>query len=289
LNRVSRDVALETKAEIKAVSDENPLLSAETLKRIHKYMMGCRAFAEVTARARRKSNGEGPAAGLEAVEVATMVHLRPGDTIAPIGTRWVSGRLPDGPLARMMCELFPEQGEHSSLNVIADESIGTAHAGIATGIALGYKRQQAGSVVVVLSDRASSGHAASNEAMAFAGKRKLPIVYVIENNMWEGMRSAGAHGSDDELHVRAPHYGFPAIPVDGNDAIAVYRVAQEAITRARKNGGPTLIECRTFRWFGHPKIDPAKLRPAVEVAQWRAKDPIVHMETYLKKKAQGLD
>jgi TPP-dependent pyruvate/acetoin dehydrogenase alpha subunit len=288
LHKVSQDEAREASTEI-AVSGENPLLGSETLKRIYKYMVQCRAFAQSTAREKRNSSYGGPAAGLEAVEVATMVHLRPGDTIALDGARWISSRLPDGPLAQMMTDLFPEQGGQAVLNVISDESKGAAQAGIATGLALGYKRHQADGVVLALSDRTSLGDAASSEAMAFAGNRKLPIVYMVENNLWEGLNSLGGCGSDDELRVRALNYGFPAIPVDGNDAIAVYRVTQEAIARARKNGGPTLIECKTFRWFGHPKVDPAKLRPATEVAQWKVKDPIVHMETYLKKKGLWLE
>jgi TPP-dependent pyruvate/acetoin dehydrogenase alpha subunit len=266
------------------MSYANPLMNFETLRRIHKYMVQCRAFAEGAARGKRKSDSVAPAVGLEAVEVATMVHLRPQDVIAPCGAQWISGRLPEGPLGLMMAELFPERGDQSSPSVIADRSIGTAHTAIATGLALGRKEQQDGSVVVSLTERATLGNAASDEAMVLAGEKKLPIIYLIENNLWEGIGSIGAQYSDDDLQVRALHYGFPAMPVDGNDAIAVYRVAQEAIARARKNGGPTLIECRTFRWFGHPKVDPAKLRPAAEVAQWKAEDPILHMTAYLKKK-----
>ncbi len=272
------------------VNGENPLLGTETLKRIHRYMVQCRAFAERAARAKRKSQaGAGPAAGLEAVEVGTIIHLKPGDTIAPLGSRWISRRLPESPLEPMMRELFPEKGQQSSPAIMADECMGSAMTGVATGLALGYKRQQIPGIVVVLSDRAALGQTATDEAMAFAGEQKLPIIYVIENNVWEGMGAMDGRDSHDELHARALHYGFPAIPVDGNDVIAVYRVAQEAIARARKNGGPTLIECQTFRWFGHPAIDPAGLRPAAEVARWRAKDPIVHMDAYLKKKGLATD
>jgi acetoin:2,6-dichlorophenolindophenol oxidoreductase subunit alpha len=215
--------------------------------------------------------------------------LRPGDTVAPSGTRWISSRLPDGPLAQMMSELFPEQGEETVLNAIPDPSMSSAQAAIATGLALGYQRQNAGGVVVVLSDRTLLADAATSEALAFAGNRKLPIIYVVEKNLWEGLNSVTARGSDDELRVRALQYGFPVIPVDGNDAIAVYRVAQEALARARKNGGPTLVECRTFRWFGHPKLDPAELRPAAETTQCNTKDPILHMKNHLIKKGLWLE
>ncbi len=267
------------------VGGENPLLGTETLKRIHRYMVHCRAFAERAARARRKSKtGAGPAIGLEAVEVGTIIHLQPGDMIAPLGSRWISRQLAESPLEQMIRELFPELGEQSSPAIITDKCMGSGLAAIATGVALGHKRQHIPAVVVVFSDRASLGQAATDEAMALAGEQKLPVIYVVENNVWEAIGSVNGRGSDDELHVRALHYGFPAMPVDGNDAIAVYRVAQEAIARARKNGGPTLIECQTFRWFGHPAIDPARTRPATEAARWLAKDPIVHMNAYLKKK-----
>ena len=74
------------------------------------------------------------------------------------------------------------------------------------------------------------------------------------------------------------------ITVDGNDVVAVYRVAQEAIARARRGQGPTLIECKTYRWYGHSEIDPAKYRDPEEVERWKAKDPIANMEKYLTGK-----
>jgi TPP-dependent pyruvate/acetoin dehydrogenase alpha subunit len=77
---------------------------------------------------------------------------------------------------------------------------------------------------------------------------------------------------------------FPGITVDGNDVVAVYRVAQEAIARARRGQGPTLIECKTYRWYGHSEIDPAKYRDPEEVERWKAKDPIAGWRRYLTGK-----
>jgi pyruvate dehydrogenase E1 component alpha subunit len=84
-----------------------------------------------------------------------------------------------------------------------------------------------------------------------------------------------------DISVKAQSYGIPGITVDGNDVVAVYRVAQEAIARARRGQGPTLIEAKTYRWYGHSEIDPAKYRDPAEVERWKAKDPIAGMEKYL--------
>ena len=87
-----------------------------------------------------------------------------------------------------------------------------------------------------------------------------------------------------DIAQKAQAYGFPGITVDGNDVVAVYRVASEAIAHARKGNGPTLIECKTYRWYGHSEIDPAKYRDPEEVERWKANDPILNMEKYLMRK-----
>jgi pyruvate dehydrogenase E1 component alpha subunit len=84
-----------------------------------------------------------------------------------------------------------------------------------------------------------------------------------------------------DLSVKAEAYGFPGVSVDGNDVLAVYDATSKAIVRARSGEGPTLIECKTYRWYGHSEIDPAKYRPKEEVEAWKKKDPLPRMEKYL--------
>jgi pyruvate dehydrogenase E1 component alpha subunit len=87
-----------------------------------------------------------------------------------------------------------------------------------------------------------------------------------------------------DIAVRAAGYGFPGLVVDGNDVLAVHEATQEAIARARRGEGPTLIECKTYRFLGHSIGDPQEYRTAEEVESWKKKDPIQRLESSLKKK-----
>jgi pyruvate dehydrogenase E1 component alpha subunit len=87
-----------------------------------------------------------------------------------------------------------------------------------------------------------------------------------------------------DLSDRAKAYGFPGITLDGNDVLAVYLAATKAIARARAGEGPTFLECKTYRWYGHSEIDPAKYRSKEEVEAWKKKDPIRRFENYLTEK-----
>ncbi len=122
-----------------------------------------------------------------------------------------------------------------------------------------------------------------HEAVNFAAVHRLPIVYVIQNNLWAESVNVKAQCTVEDLSTKAAGYGMPGISVDGMDAPAVYRVASEAIHRARSGGGPTLIECKTYRWYGHSEIDPAKYRDPAEVEYWKSRDPLPFMENYLEK------
>jgi pyruvate dehydrogenase E1 component alpha subunit len=105
---------------------------------------------------------------------------------------------------------------------------------------------------------------------------------VVENNGYAESVPAAIQTAVDDISVKAQAYGIPGISVDGNDVVAVYAAAREAIDRARKGKGPTLLECKTYRWYGHSEIDPAKYRDPAEVAYWKSKDPIAAMELRLE-------
>lgn len=245
-------------------SFENPLMSNETLRRMHAYMVRCREAA------RRGSKG------LEAIEVATLVHMRPGDMVVPIGNGWLSSRFPESPLKSMFREIHASDGEQASLELLVtpENGAGTQIA-IATGGAYAIRSYRPGNIAVLLGDRTALGDA-TTAAMTIAGERKLPIIYVIETNIAAGLTPAKLRRFDDQINALAAECGFPAMPVDGQDAVAVYRVAQESIARARKGGGPTLIDCKT--WRGKAAGGSATKQ------HWKPADPIKHMEAYLKKK-----
>jgi TPP-dependent pyruvate/acetoin dehydrogenase alpha subunit len=177
----------------------------------------------------------------------------------------------------------PAHCGYAPLNIITPASTIAAQLNIGTGVALAYKMQKKPNIVVALSGEGSTSLGFWHEAVNFAGVYKLPIVYVIQNNLWAESVNVKMQTAVEDLSVKAQAYGFPGITVDGNDVVAVYRVAREAIHRARTGLGPTLIECKTYRWYGHSEIDPAKYRSPEEVEYWKSRDPIPAMERYLTK------
>jgi pyruvate dehydrogenase E1 component alpha subunit len=116
-----------------------------------------------------------------------------------------------------------------------------------------------------------------HECLNFAVLRRLPVLFVCENNLWAAFAPLADRQPPVEIHRRAAAYGLPGVAVDGNDALAVHAAAAEAAARARRGEGPTLLECRTYRWLEHcgPGDDvPQGFRPAEELAAWRARCPI---------------
>ena len=113
---------------------------------------------------------------------------------------------------------------------------------------------------------------------------KLPCVYVCANNLWAESVPLRLQTALTNLSDRAKAYGFPGITLDGNDILAVYDVAQAAIARARAGEGPTLLECKTYRWYGHSEIDPAKYRTKEDVDAWKKKCPVANFEKQLFEK-----
>ena len=131
---------------------------------------------------------------------------------------------------------------------------------------------------------------AFHEAVNFAAVWKLPVVFVCENNLYMeytpiGDVTAVEHPAAD----RASAYGLEKVVVDGQDADEVYRAANKAYDKARAGGGPSLIECMTYRYSGHSRADPAKYRPEGELDRWKKRDPIIIYRERLKQFGIGDD
>lgn len=279
-------------------------LSPELLKRLYSYMLKCRTLEErarVLFKQGKFAGNYYAAVGQEATEVGCTIDLEEQDCIAPSHRDFISHIMKGTPLKFMFAQLYarktsPDQGRSSPahcgyapLNVITPASTIAAQLNIGTGVALAYKMQKKPNIVVALSGDGSTSLGFWHEALNFAGVMKLPIVFVIQNNRWAESVSVKLQTAVEDLSVKAQAYGFPGITVDGNDAAAVYRVAREAIERARSGEGPTLIECKTYRWYGHSEIDPAKYRAPEEVEYWKAKDPIPAMQRYLTERGLWSD
>jgi TPP-dependent pyruvate/acetoin dehydrogenase alpha subunit len=163
----------------------------------------------------------------------------------------------------MMAELFGKQtglckGKGGSMHV-TEAAVGALGANgivgapylIGAGAALSAWQQASDRVAVAFSGDGAANQGMFHEALNFAAVFKLPVVSVIENNLYGEFTPLSKHAGIQRLSDRAAAYGIPGVTVDGNDAWAVYTATQEAVARARRGEGPTLLECLTYRWRGH--------------------------------------
>jgi TPP-dependent pyruvate/acetoin dehydrogenase alpha subunit len=170
------------------------------------------------------------------------------------------------------------------LHVITPASSIAGQLAVGTGVAFGLKRLKKDTVVVAFFGDGATSIGGFHEALNFAGVHRLPIIYICQNNLWAESVPLRLQTALKDLSERAKAYGFPGYSVDGNDVLAVYESATKAIARARAGEGPTLIECKTYRWYGHSEIDPAKYRIKEEVEAWKKRDPVLAFEKYLLDK-----
>ncbi|MBW3660501.1 MAG: thiamine pyrophosphate-dependent dehydrogenase E1 component subunit alpha [Gemmatimonadetes bacterium] len=152
----------------------------------------------------------------------------------------------------------------------------------ATGAAFGYKMLGKDNVAAAFGGDGATAHGDFHEGCNFAGVHRLPIVYVIQNNLWAESLPLHLTSALENLSDRAKAFGFPGVSIDGNDVLAVWNATRAALERARSGEGPTLIEMKTYRWFGHSDIDPADYRSDDEVEAWMAKDPLPRFSAWLE-------
>lgn len=187
----------------------------------------------------------------------------------------------------MMAELLGKEtgyckGKGGSMH-IADLDVGNLGANgivaaglpIATGAALASKMKNLGYVVVSFFGDGATNEGAFHEALNLASIWKLPVIFFCENNLYGMSGSIKEMVNIKHLSERAKAYGIPGVTIDGNDVIKVAETTAEAVERARRGEGPTLIEAETYRWRGHSRSDARKYRTREEEKYWRnEKDPI---------------
>lgn len=197
-------------------------------------------------------------------------------------------------LNRMMAELYGREdgyckGKGGSMH-IADFDIGMLGANgivaggisIITGAGLAQQLDGAGGVAVCFFGDGASNAGPFHESINIAASWKLPVVYVCENNLWAVNVPAADSVSVEDIAERAKGYGIPGTVVDGNDVFAVRQAAAQAIARARNGDGPSLIECKTYRYRSHTeRRDQPDIRTADEIAFWKTKDPIARLRDHL--------
>lgn len=224
--------------------------------------------------------------GQEAVAVGVCTHLSNGDyalsTHRPHGHAIAKGVS----LRSIMAELHAKdtgccRGKGGSMHV-GDIAVGMLPAiaivggniPIAAGLALAAKRLGTDRVAVAFFGDGAANEGAFHEGLNMAAIWDLPVIYVCENNLYGASTHFSKAFRVANVADRADAYGMPGVVVDGMDVTAVYQVAGEALARARRGDGPTLIECKTYRLVGHSRSDPRTYRTKEEEAEWQARDPL---------------
>lgn len=232
----------------------------------------------------QEASAVGACAALEATDFITSTHRGHGHCIAK-----------GADLTRMMAELLAKQtgycrGRGGSMH-IADAATGNLGANgivaggipIAAGAALAQKMKGTDRVVMCFFGDGATNEGAFHEAVNLAAIWNLPVIFVCENNKYGMSFSTEKSMKVEHVADRASAYGIPGFTVEGNDADAVFEVAREAVARARRGEGPTLIENITYRWKGHSKSDKNLYRTKEEIEDWKSKDPIIAFENKVEQ------
>jgi TPP-dependent pyruvate/acetoin dehydrogenase alpha subunit len=177
----------------------------------------------------------------------------------------------------------------AQLGMIAMVSHLPAMLPVAVGAALAFRIRGDRRVSVAWFGEGASARGDTHEGMTLAGVRKLPVVFVCDNNQWAYSTPTHLEFATEHVADRAEAYGFEGIVVDGTDVLAVYREAKRAIEKARAGGGPTLLECLTLRMEGHAVHDDAFYVPKQMFEEWAKSDPLERFRTWLRQHADMTD
>jgi TPP-dependent pyruvate/acetoin dehydrogenase alpha subunit len=236
--------------------------------------------------------------GEEAVAAGICATLREDDYITSTHRGHGHVIAKGAELKPMMAELFGKRsgyckGKGGSMH-IADMNIGILGAnGIAGGglpiaVGAGWSAKWRGTdqVTACFFGDDASNNGTFHESLNLASLHKLPVIFVCENNLYGISTCQIIHQTITDIAIRAHSYDMPGVTVDGNDVLAVYHAAVKAVKRARAGEGPSLIECKTYRWRGHHEGDPnqgGRYRTKDEIEQWKVKCPVARF----KKKLVG--
>src|SRR5881628_51155 len=267
-----------------------PKLADNELKSLYRAMLLGRRLDERMVRLQRQGRigTFAPTKGQEAAQMGSIFTLRPTDWMMPSFRETAAMIWRGWPIEKLL-RFFaghleggqPEPDQHD-LPITIPVATQLPHA-----VGLAYAAQYRGDDVVVMAyfgDGATS-EGDFHEALNFAGVWHVPVVFVCQNNQWAISVPLKKQTHSKTIAQKALAYGLPGIQVDGNDVLAVYAVAREAVDRARAGEGPTLIECVTYRLCVHTTADdPTKYRAEEEVRAWEQKDPNLLLGAILEKR-----
>jgi TPP-dependent pyruvate/acetoin dehydrogenase alpha subunit len=236
--------------------------------------------------------------GQEAIATGVCANLRKDDWVFSTHRSHGHYLAKGGNLNAMMAELLGKEsgcsrGRGGSMH-LADPAVGFPGSSaivagtipLAVGAALAFKTQKKDSVAVAFFGDGAVSEGVFYESLNFASLMKLPVVFICENNLYSTHLHTSEVLANTHIHQMADAFNMRGVPIDGNDVKEVYRAANEAISSARKGGGPTLLECMTYRWLGHvgnhDDIDKG-LRSQEELDSWKARCPIKQLEKEMLK------
>lgn len=224
--------------------------------------------------------------GQEAVSVGAIAAMEPADVLTNTyrghGQALARGMPPETAFAELMGRATGGSGGVGGSMHLVDFAMGNigsnaivgAGLPIAVGAAMAFKLRDEPRVALTFFGDGATNIGTFHEAMNMAAVWQAPVVFVVENNLYGEYTPMRETTPIEDLARRAEPYGMPGVIVDGQDVDRVYEATSEAVGRARRGDGPSLLEMKTYRYRGHSRSDPAKYRPQGELERWKARDPI---------------
>jgi len=293
-----KEIHLPDKVEYLSILNEHgkldkelePDLADDLLLKLHRSMLLTRKFDERLLNLQRQGRigTFAPVSGQEAAQLGAVAVLRPSDWFVPafreMGAEIWRGRSLDSVIVYNNGFNegvdIPEDCNDLPISVPVGSQI--LHA---VGLAWAAKYRQTDNVAMAFFGDGATSEGDFHEGLNFAGVFQTPAIFVCQNNHWAISHPRAKQSRSKTLAQKALAYGMPGIQVDGNDILAVFAAAREAAERARSGGGPTLVECVTYRMTMHTTADdPKRYRSDEEVDQWRKRDPIARFQKYLTDK-----
>lgn len=269
---------------------------AQDLLNMYRWMVLTRRFEEKICELwveRNAPERQHASIGQEAIGVGVCYGLRSDDFILPsLRTRaafLVKGISMGTILAAFLGKTTPQTGGKQTSHHLGDLEIGIISGSgligdsipIAVGGGFACKSRGTDQVVVVFFGDAAANRGDFHEGLNLAAVWEVPVIFVCENNQYGWSMPISKHMVIENIADRAQSYGFPGFVVDGNDVIDVYKKTQAAIKRAREGEGPTLLECKTYRWRGHSEREAMEYRSPEEIEAWKSNCPIQKLENNL--------
>ena len=268
----------------------------ETYLEMLKKMLQIRYFEEQVDQLYMKGEVHGTGhlyIGMEATAVGSILAIKKDDLITSTHRGHGHCIAKGASLNLMMAELLGKatgycKGKGGSMH-IADINLGILGANgivgggiaIATGAALAVRELKTKQIVLCFFGDGATNQGVFHESLNMASIWKLPVLYIIENNKYGMGFPVSKAVNIDKLSKRACSYGIKGLTIDGNNVLEVYTTVAELSDEVRKGGGPILLECLTYRWKGHSRMDAERYRTKEEVEKWKAKCPIKGFKKYL--------